>query len=255
VKWQITLAILATLSASFALADDFKTINGKEYKNAKVSRVESDGIVLITKSGISKVYFAELPKEVADKWLAPLRAAQKAAEEKRIEAQNAAEREREEKEKKATAEREEKEKKAQADLKRSVEEFQAAEQKTSKAYESVAKGTLSGQVFVSTVGGENFKLGAVQIGLFARDAIDALLPAVKKYADFKIQQGGEASDYSGDFYLGLLQSPIQTAETDADGKFVIEVPQKGAFVIGAWAIRWVCNTQKAITGCNGITQR
>jgi len=37
--------------------DDFKAIDGKEYKNTKVSRVEPDGIVLITDSGISKVYF------------------------------------------------------------------------------------------------------------------------------------------------------------------------------------------------------
>jgi len=59
---QTAAAILAALSASLALADDFKTIGGKEYKNAKVSRVEPDGIVLVTKSGISKVYFTELPK-------------------------------------------------------------------------------------------------------------------------------------------------------------------------------------------------
>jgi hypothetical protein len=237
--WQAALAIVAALSASLALAEDFRTINGKEYKNVEVGRVEPDGIVLFTKSGISKVYFTELPKEVADKWLAPVLAAQKAAEEKRIEAQNAAQREREAKEKKATAEREEKEGNAEADLKRRVAEFQAAEQRASKACESAAKGTLSGQVFVSTVGGENFKLGAVQIGLFARDAIDALLPAVRKYADFKIQGGGDASEYSGGFYLALLDSPIRTAETDADGRFVIEVPQKGAFVIGAQANRRV----------------
>jgi len=47
-------------------ADDFKTVNGKEYKNAKISRGEPDGIVLITKSGVSKVYFTELPKEVQE---------------------------------------------------------------------------------------------------------------------------------------------------------------------------------------------
>ena len=40
--WQTTLAILAALAASIALADDFKTIDGKEYKNVKVSRVEPD---------------------------------------------------------------------------------------------------------------------------------------------------------------------------------------------------------------------
>ena len=62
--WKTTLAILAAVFVSVALADDFKTIDGKEYKNVKVSRVEPDGIVLITKVGISKLYFTELPKEV-----------------------------------------------------------------------------------------------------------------------------------------------------------------------------------------------
>jgi thiol-disulfide isomerase/thioredoxin len=54
--------------ASVAFAEDFKAIDGKEYKNVKVSRVEPDGIVLISKSGISKVYFTELPKEVQDRF-------------------------------------------------------------------------------------------------------------------------------------------------------------------------------------------
>ena len=62
--WKIALSIFAALSASLALADDFRTIRGKEYKDATVSRVEPDGIVLRTKSGIVKLYFSELPKEV-----------------------------------------------------------------------------------------------------------------------------------------------------------------------------------------------
>ena len=33
---KTALAILALLSASIALDDDFKTIDGKEYKNAKI---------------------------------------------------------------------------------------------------------------------------------------------------------------------------------------------------------------------------
>ena len=49
--------------ASVAFADDFKLINGREYKDATVSRVEPDGIVLKTQAGIAKVYFVELPKE------------------------------------------------------------------------------------------------------------------------------------------------------------------------------------------------
>ncbi|PYJ51892.1 MAG: hypothetical protein DME87_01570 [Verrucomicrobia bacterium] len=65
------MRILTLLILSFApvvLADDFKTIEGKEYKNVKVSRVEPDGIVLITKAGISKVYFTELPKAVQERF-------------------------------------------------------------------------------------------------------------------------------------------------------------------------------------------
>jgi hypothetical protein len=65
---KIALAILAALSTSIALADDFKTIDGKEYKNVTVSGVEPDGIVLISKSGISKVYFTELPKDVQQRF-------------------------------------------------------------------------------------------------------------------------------------------------------------------------------------------
>ena len=62
--WQIALSIFAALSASLALAEDFKTINGKEYKDATITRVEGDGIVLRTKTGISKVYFVELPQDI-----------------------------------------------------------------------------------------------------------------------------------------------------------------------------------------------
>jgi hypothetical protein len=59
-----TLSIICF--ASITLAEDFKTVDGQEYKNATLSRVEPDGIVLVTSSGISKVYFTELPKDVQD---------------------------------------------------------------------------------------------------------------------------------------------------------------------------------------------
>jgi hypothetical protein len=65
--WLMTV-ILAALSASLALADDFRTIRGKEYRDATVSRIEPDGIVLRTKSGIVKLYFIELPKEVQERF-------------------------------------------------------------------------------------------------------------------------------------------------------------------------------------------
>jgi len=66
--WQVHLAIMATLLTSGVLAEDFKTISGKEYRNVTVIRVEGDGIVLRSKTGISKVYFAELPKDVQEKF-------------------------------------------------------------------------------------------------------------------------------------------------------------------------------------------
>ena len=62
------LAILAVLSASLGLAEDFKTIKGKVYKDATINRVEADGIVIRTKPGISKVYFIELPKDVQERF-------------------------------------------------------------------------------------------------------------------------------------------------------------------------------------------
>src|SRR2546430_1905973 len=63
-----SVAIIVVCFASVALADDFKTIEGKEYKNATITRAEPDGIVLRTKSGITKVYFVELPKEVQERF-------------------------------------------------------------------------------------------------------------------------------------------------------------------------------------------
>src|SRR5947199_7435129 len=117
--------------ASVALADDFKAIDGKEYKNVTVSRVEADGIVLTGKSGISKVYFVELPKEVQQRFGYDSVSA-KAAEEKRIEEQKGVERE-----------RVEKEENAEADLKRFAEQFQATEKRASQTFESAVKGSLS----------------------------------------------------------------------------------------------------------------
>jgi hypothetical protein len=67
-EYATTLAILALLSATLALAEDFTTVRGKSYKDATIIRVESDGIVLKTKTGISKVYFIELPNDVQERF-------------------------------------------------------------------------------------------------------------------------------------------------------------------------------------------
>ena len=54
--------------AAAALSEDFHTVNGKEYKDATVTRVEPDGISVKTNSGVTKVYFTELPKEVQEQF-------------------------------------------------------------------------------------------------------------------------------------------------------------------------------------------
>src|SRR5438046_10415051 len=54
--------VLAALQ--FAVADDFKTVTGKEYTNAKLSRVEPDGIVITFSGGIVKIPFTELSAEL-----------------------------------------------------------------------------------------------------------------------------------------------------------------------------------------------
>ena len=65
---KATIVILATLFVSLVLAEDFRTVSGKIYKDATISHVEADGIVLRTKTGISKVYFVELPKDLQERF-------------------------------------------------------------------------------------------------------------------------------------------------------------------------------------------
>ena len=66
--WLVHLAIATMLMASAILAEDFKTVTGKQYTDVTIVRVEGDGIVLRGKTGISKVYFVELPKDVQEKF-------------------------------------------------------------------------------------------------------------------------------------------------------------------------------------------
>jgi hypothetical protein len=71
--------MLIACFASVALADDFKTLNGKEYKDATVTRVEPDGITVKFSGGLVKIPFTELPKDLQDKYHYNPKAAQKFA--------------------------------------------------------------------------------------------------------------------------------------------------------------------------------
>jgi hypothetical protein len=247
-----TLAVSILCLASVALADDFKTIDGKEYKNVTVKRVESDGIVLTSKSGISKVYFAELPKEVQERFeygagesATPIdeqvkkeRAKKERAEKERAERERTekerAERERTEKE------RSERERHATANLTKSEREFDAAESRAAQNYKSGEKGTLSGQIFVATKSGENFKLGAVQVSLFARDAIDVLLAGLKEFANAKIEEPRLAAKETGEQQAQAAVQQAQVALQQAQAvlqQAQAAVPQAQAAVPQAEAIQ------------------
>jgi hypothetical protein len=60
--------ILLLSFAAAALSEDFKTVNGKEYKDATVTRVDPDGVVVKTNSGVTKIYFTELPKDIQEQF-------------------------------------------------------------------------------------------------------------------------------------------------------------------------------------------
>jgi len=62
------IAVFVVCLASVSLADDFKTFNGKEYKNATVTRVEPDGLVIKFHGGIVKVPFTDLSEELQQKY-------------------------------------------------------------------------------------------------------------------------------------------------------------------------------------------
>jgi hypothetical protein len=70
IRRSSTIAALVVCLAGAGVADDFKTLNGKEYKNATVSRQEPDGIIIKNaKAGLLlKLYFTELPKEIQERF-------------------------------------------------------------------------------------------------------------------------------------------------------------------------------------------
>src|SRR5205823_3031235 len=66
--WTTALSILVALPVSLALADDIKTNYGKEYKNATVTRVEPDGIMVKFSGGLVKIPFKDLSDELKQKY-------------------------------------------------------------------------------------------------------------------------------------------------------------------------------------------
>ena len=212
------LAFSILCFTSVLLADDFQTVNGKEYKNATVIRVEADGIVLRTKFGISKVYLAELPEEARARFhYEPTRAERGRAA--------------------AIEQRTKNERAAEAAIGKSEEDFQAAELRAAHFYKTSEKGTLSGQIFVATKAGENVKLGAVQVLLFDGDATDALLAGLHSFAAAKLAQlrldiaaatAAEQQAKAAHEQAEATQKGIENGISFADGGRALDVARESA---------------------------
>jgi hypothetical protein len=67
VQTKLFIFLLLSLAAA-AFSEDFTTVNGKQYKDATVTRIEPDGVVVKTNSGVTKIYFTQLPKDVQERF-------------------------------------------------------------------------------------------------------------------------------------------------------------------------------------------
>jgi hypothetical protein len=113
---------------------------------------------------------------------------------------------------------------------------------------------LAGQVFVATRGGQNIKMGLVEVRVLPREQVDL---AVKKLQTERseIEQMTAIYPQDADFgaklkartqfletafpYFAALPQPIIATKTDADGNFLLEIPRDRQCVLAAMAERYV----------------
>ena len=145
----------------------------------------------------------------------------------------------------AAAEKEEKQAEVAEQQAKAAEEQARAEVEQAKA--TVRRNQeLYRQGFATTSGATSIIAAQAAVGyaesarITASEAVDRAGAGVSA-ARGKIASLSATNSYyhSLDFYFAHLQSPIQTAETDGDGKFTIQVPRKGDYVIAAQARRVV----------------
>lgn len=100
------------------------------------------------------------------------------------------------------------------------------------------KVTVTGQVFIVTRGGQNFKLGLVPVMAYAPQDIAAFaderlsaLKAIRESSDIEDLAKGVKS-FSPEFVTNALPRPSSSAKTDADGRFSLKC-RKGDVLIAA----------------------
>ena len=65
---KLLVCALAGFACVRLFAEDFTTTDGKKFEGVTVTRIEADGITVMTDSGIAKLFFAKLPEEVQKKY-------------------------------------------------------------------------------------------------------------------------------------------------------------------------------------------
>jgi hypothetical protein len=112
---------------------------------------------------------------------------------------------------------------------------------------------INGEVFIVTKGGDNMKLGLVQIMVFKPAVILSHINKRKEFVKAETSRINKAADLgsmtnddyaeqsymlnSGEPYFQDMPTPIITAQTNSDGKFTLTLPNRGSFVLAAHAHR------------------
>jgi hypothetical protein len=155
----------------------------------------------------------------------------------------------------------------QSQLRNVTREAERLETDAAENYKSAQKKRITGQVFIATKGAQSYKFGAVIVSLFDNGAIqrikascDAFVQAIGRLSpEWTAADADEdsANGVSGEptsilvllpelkgltltsTYYKALPAPITTSETDADGRFTLDIPSSGTFVLAAFASRTV----------------
>jgi len=69
-KIILIVAVSASLGHGSMVGDriDIQTLDGREFSNAKISRIEPDGLMVMTEDGITKVAFENMPQNLRSKF-------------------------------------------------------------------------------------------------------------------------------------------------------------------------------------------
>ncbi|HWB59531.1 MAG TPA: hypothetical protein VG733_08565, partial [Chthoniobacteraceae bacterium] len=65
---KIIVPMLLLFFAGAGFADDITTTDGKTYKGVEITKTEPDGITIMSDSGVEKIPFTSLPKDLQAKY-------------------------------------------------------------------------------------------------------------------------------------------------------------------------------------------